>query len=525
MLSLAVTILAAVSLLQPSFANPIAERADAPVVAQTTCNGKKYTYKELAGYGFLPSDSRDKTGDTIGGIGSSIALDLSSWKKINGSHGKGDTYEGILYALPDRGWNTVGTQNTQSRIQKLAIVLNLMDEATVGNPSAPNFHIKYLDTILLSGPDGTLCTGLDADATGHLSFPGFPDLPVATYSGDGFGGPGKGGKRIAVDAEGLVLASDGSFWVSDEYGPYVYHFDKKGKMVAAIRPPDAFIPFRNGTESFSADSPPLYDLTLTITPSDPVSGRQNNQGFEGLTASPDGRSLYVLIQSALEQEGGTKKSHRRNARLLQYDVSKHSNAKYVAEYVVQLPVFGDNQVAAQSEIHYVSPTQFLILARDSGAGHGQSDSESVYRHADVFDISKATNVKSTTHDAVGGAIASTKGELNADIVPATYCSWLDYNVNAQLNRFGVHNGGAQDAGLLNEKWESLALAPISKDDKKRKTDDWDEYFLISFSDNDFITQNGFINFGKDPYKDASGFNLDNQALVFRVKLPKGSKLA
>ncbi|KAF2500433.1 hypothetical protein BU16DRAFT_478840 [Lophium mytilinum] len=518
MLFHALTVFSAIGLLQASFANPITERADAPVVSRTTCNGKTFTYKELAGYGFLPSDTRDKTGDTLGGIGSSIALDLKSWTKLNGSHGKGDIYEGILYALPDRGWNTLGTQNTQSRIQKLAIMLELANNATVSNPSGPNFHIKYLDTILLSGPDGTPCTGLDADVTGHLSFPGFPDLPVATYSGDGFGGPGKGGKRISVDAEGLVLASDGSFWVSDEYGPYVYHFDKKGKMVGAIRPPDAFIPFRNGTESFSADSPPLYALNSTVTPADPDSGRQNNQGFEGLTASPDGKSLYVLIQSALEQEGGTKKSHRRNARLLQYSLSKHGNAEYVAEYVVQLPIFGDNQVTAQSEIHYISPTQFLILARDSGAGHGQPNSESVYRHADVFDISNATNVKSAADDATGGAIASTKGVLNAGIVPATYCSWLDYNVNAQLNLFGVHNGGAQDAGLLNEKWESLALAPISNIHR-------DEYFLISFSDNDFITQNGFINFGKDPYKDSSGFNLDNQALVFRVKLPKGSKPA
>jgi hypothetical protein len=47
--------------------------------------------------------------------------------------------------------------------------------------------------------------------------------------------------------------------------------------------------------------------------------------------------------------------------------------------------------------------------------------------------------------------------------------------------------------------------------------------LISFSDNDFITQDGFIDFGKQPYKDASGFDLDTQVLVFRVTLPKGAK--
>ena len=52
-------------------------------VNQTTCNGEKYTYQQLAGYGFLPSDSRDKFGDTIGGIGSSIAIDESAWQKTS----------------------------------------------------------------------------------------------------------------------------------------------------------------------------------------------------------------------------------------------------------------------------------------------------------------------------------------------------------------------------------------------------------------------------------------------------------
>src|ERR1700712_2632247 len=30
------------------------------------------------------------------------------------------------------------------------------------------------------------------------------------------------------DSEGLVALKDGSFWVSDEYGPYVTHFAEKG---------------------------------------------------------------------------------------------------------------------------------------------------------------------------------------------------------------------------------------------------------------------------------------------------------
>lgn len=69
------------------------------VVSQVDCNGKTYQYEELAGYGVVPSNARDKAGDTLGGFGSSIVLDEKSWKK-----GKDGTYKGTLFALPDRGW-------------------------------------------------------------------------------------------------------------------------------------------------------------------------------------------------------------------------------------------------------------------------------------------------------------------------------------------------------------------------------------------------------------------------------------
>lgn len=73
-------------------------------------------------------------------------------------------------------------------------------------------------------------------------------------------------------------------------------------------------------------------------------------------------------------------------------------------------------------------------------------------------------------------------------------------------------------GLLNEKWESLALVPVDGRDGKDG-----EFFLISLSDNDFITQNGSLNEGKFKYSDASGNNLLNQALVFNVKIPTDKK--
>lgn len=175
------------------------------------------------------------------------------------------------------------------------------------------------------------------------------------------------------------------------------------------------------------------------------------------------------------------------------------------------------RVAKQSEVHALPNGQFLVLARDSGAGHGQPRSQSVYRNIDVFDIAAATDIKAT-YDCAACAIATTKAVLDENIAPAEYCPWLDFNVDAQLARFGLHNGGEQDASLLNEKWESIALAPV--DPKNDVDGGGDEFFLFSLSDNDFITQDGFMDGGKLPYADSSGYNLDSQALVFKVRIPK-----
>ncbi|KAL4810121.1 esterase-like activity of phytase-domain-containing protein [Aspergillus unguis] len=507
------------------------------IVNKTTCGGKTYAYTGLEGYGFIESNARDKYGDTLAGLGSSAALEKGSWHKSrNGS------YEGVFWLLPDRGWNTNGTLNFIPRIHKFSLELTPSFNASARNPSAPNVHFSYLDTILLSDPHGQPLTGLDPDFTGSFSYEGFPPLPGATYVGNGFGGSGPGGKRVSLDPEGLVIDTENYFWISDEYGPFIYRFDRNGTMVHALQPPEAYLPRRNGSLSFSAASPPLYAPNELPNPEDPETGRNNNQGFEGLTLSEDGKILTVMIQSALNQEGGPKKKHRQPARVLQYDISDPGNPQYKHEYAVNLPKYVDytdeqldRKVASQSEILQLpgSPggnsTNFLVLSRDSGFGGGSDDTLSVYRHADIFSVSNATtDLKGAEYDSETGSIADSDGILNENITPAEYCSFLDFNVESELAKFGLHNGGEQEDGLLNEKWESFVLVPVepelgpgpdrmARGEGGRRRAEKREYFLFTFNDNDFITQDGAMNFGRLPYVDESGLDLNSQALVFRVE--------
>ena len=421
-----------------------------------------------------------------------MALLPGSWQK------HGDTYTGTLLMLPDRGWNTQGTTDYHARIHRFSFKL------TPNMASAPRGQIgldlEYNSSLMLRDAEGALTTGLDATAI-RPGAGDFPDLPAASNG------------HVSLDDEGLAVGRDGTFWVSDEYGPYIYHFDAKGRMMAAIRPPDALIPMRtnsNGArENFSADSPPVGAGKKSL--GEPQSGRQNNQGFEGLSISKDGRHLFAILQSAAVQDVDPNdiKATRRYTRLLTYDIS--GRPKLIHEFVVPLPLYSTGQgmaVAAQSEMLALDEHRFLLLCRDSNGGFTGKRDASLFRQVELVNTAGATDIAGTAYDAVGGAVAP-GGRLDPGVKPARLEPFLDINDNTQLGRFGLHNGSPNDRNDLYEKWESLAIADTG--------DGSGDYFLFVGSDNDFITQHGVLN-GK-PYQDGSGQDVDTLVLVWRVKLP------
>jgi hypothetical protein len=480
-----------------------------PAAAQSVVfKGSTFTNDGLVGVARVPSNARDKYGETLGGWGSAMAFVPGSWKMKNG------TYTGNLVAVPDRGWNTQGTLDFRGRTQHFKASFVPFYGASTTAQNQLTLDYKTLTAMHLVKPT----TGLDAVKV-LVGGGNFPDLPAGE---DG---------HLAVDNEGIVFTGDGTFWVSDEYGPYVYHYAAGGRLLNAIRPPEAFIPRRldthgNPVENFSANSPPIGE---SYNRGNPVSGRQNNQGFEGLAISPDGKTLSVLLQSALIQDLKTTDiTHtRRNTRLLQYDITDPMHPQLVHEYAVQLPTFTNaagnaNLVAAQSELHALNNHQFMVLARDSSVGETfPATPASVYRSVDLIDTDGATDLAApgvyAAYNGPTGQIAP-NGVLLPAIAPVAYQKFLNIDDNSQLNRFGLHNGAPNDSNDLYEKWESIDIEAVN--DPAAPND----YFLFVASDNDFITQNGFMvqqNGSKtpQPYSDASGFNADTLVLVYRVTLP------
>ena len=450
-----------------------------------------FTNHGLVGMGRLPAAMRDKFGETSIAA-SGMAPDPKTWQRRDDG-----TYQGIIYLLPDRGWNISGTVDFRPRVHKFSVVFNPSAAS-----SQQNVVATLIDTIMLTDAKGQPLTGLDPEGVRRAA-DGFPDLPQAPNG------------RISLDPEALVLLPDGSFFIGDEYGPYLYRFSATGQMLGAIRPPDALIPIRKGVQNFSSNNP--GPGAHAPTPRDPDIGRQNNQGFEGLALTPDGRTLVAILQSATRQDGGNAFPTRQYTRMLFYDISNPAQPRLTRHLVVPLPTFTDakgrRQVAAQSEMLAIDNERFLLLCRDASSGYGLKDAKSVFRQIELIDTRDATNLIGMAYEGVTPVAPG--GKLVDGIKPATLATIVDLNDNAQLAKFGLHNGEPNDRNNLSEKWEAMALLPLLDPARPR------DFFLFIANDNDFMTQNGFQ--VGTAYKDASGVDVDTMFLVFHLTVPELGK--
>ena len=462
-------------------------------MAQTVVNSTSFTLHELVGVGRLAANLRDEHGETFGSI-SGLVADPTSWVR------KGNSYSGTFFASPDRGYNIGGTIDYTARINRIAVDFTPAISGASGLGQNQIGLTLTQSTLLyetLSGGGTRPFSGLDP-VPGGLASGGaraatslLPELPQA------FNG------KLSLDAEGIVLLPDGSRLISDEYGPSIYRFAATGQFMGALPVAGSVRPLRNGATDYSSNNAAAGQPAPA--PGNPSFGRANNQGFEGLSLSPDGTTLFAALQSAARQDLANAAT-RNNTRLFTYDIGDLDQINLTGEYAVQLPKFqqgANTLVAAQSEILALSNTQLLILPRDSN-GFEVGTQESKLRRVDVIDISGASNILGESFESIIAA----GGVLNPAITPAQYVPFLDINDNAQLARFGMVNGVVPGFDNLSEKWEGLVLLPTL--DPTRP----DDYFLFVANDNDFATRDGFqvgsaYNDGKD---------IDTMLLAYRVTI-------
>jgi hypothetical protein len=174
---------------------------------------------------------------------------------------------------------------------------------------------------------------------------------------------GEGFEPGVADPEGINLARQGQLFISSEgdanaspaIDPFVNRFTLSGRQNRVLLVPDKFLP--DGVETF---------------------GIRDNQAFESLTSSPDGRYLYTATENALHQDGpASTLATSSPSRLLVYDLAgKRPGAEYV--YIVApIPkapepagAFADNGLVELQALD--NHGNFLAMERSFAVGVGNT---------------------------------------------------------------------------------------------------------------------------------------------------------
>ncbi|ABY24252.1 3-phytase precursor [Renibacterium salmoninarum ATCC 33209] len=307
------------------------------------------------------------TNITAGGYGSSVVA-------VPGK-------PGFIYGLTDRGPNVDGPEK------------NLKIEAIADfTPSIGEFQLidgqaTLIRNIPLKAADGTPMNGQvnTSASTGET---------IRDLNGNVLPASANG-----LDSEGLVAMADGTFYVSDEYGPFIVHFAADGREIGRMSPFGAGLPAK-------------------------LANRTPNQGMEGLTITPDGSTLVGIMQSGLNQPDLAKGVSAKKVAPTRI-VTIGLNDQSVHEYLVMLENPGSTKDAV-SEITALSATEFLIDERD---GLMQPGGRKLFYNVDLkdaTDVGPAATVAGTSYDGAKGGlliagktIEVTVGESTTEAATAT----------------------------------------------------------------------------------------------------------
>ena len=171
-----------------------------------------------------------------------------------------------------------------------------------------------------------------------------------------------------LDPEGLAALKDGSFWISDEYGPHLVHYDANGLEIGRIN-------------AFASDerNNVMVDGKTLLLPTE-FTKRRANRGMEALTITPDQSTLVGIMESSMDNPD---KSGRISSLVRMVTINLVSGQ--IAQYLYRL----DNAQHVTSGIVALSDHEFYLIEHDRKFPlQDKSAQKLIYK----IDISQATDI-------------------------------------------------------------------------------------------------------------------------------------
>ena len=267
------------------------------------------------------------------GYGSSIDADPQNPKRF--------------YGLTDRGPNADGGENVK-------IFLLPRFTPSIGHfEIQANGTIKKLRDIPLRDASGNPLTGLPNPAGYGTSKETVVDANRQPLQRD----------KTGIDSEGLAVMKDGTFWVSDEYGPHIVHFDRNGIELERMSP--------RGVQTTGRRLPAV------------LGHLRSNRGMEGITTTPSNRVLVGIMQSALHNPSKQAVLNKSVTRILVFDLATGKTKQYLYQQ--------GGDYWKNSEIRALDEHRFLV---DEHNGK-------TVKHVYLIDLNGATDVSDPADSETG----------------------------------------------------------------------------------------------------------------------------
>ena len=390
----------------------------------------------------------------LGGLGSGLA------------YASGNTFLG----LPDRGPNAVSydslVDDTVTYIPRFhTITMDLEPNAGAGLPFVLTPKLQRTTLLfsllpLVYGTGENLAVGSGVPPQNNFLLHYFSGRSDNFDPSQNSGNP----RDARLDSEGIRLSNDGlRVYISDEYGPYVYEFDRLfGVRLRSFKLPDH-----------------LFVSNLSPVGSDEISGntsgRTANKGMEGLAITPDGKTLVGIMQAALIQDAAQGAAAKNLLRIVTIDVR---SGKTTHEYAYLLTTG-----SGVSEITALNQHEFLVDERD-GKGRGDGSKAKIKQ---LFKIDLANAVDVTSMDGLTAAANAVNKSLFLDVVSVlTGNGFTPGQIPSKLEGVTVGPDVKQAGNTLHTLWiandnDFLSEVP---DDTGTVVPNPNQFFVFGFTDAD-----------------------------------------
>jgi len=389
-----------------------------------------------------------------------------------GGLGSGLAYAGnnTFLALPDRGPNAVEfddqIDNTVSYINRFQTVsMELQPNHGGGLPFNLTPTLRAT-TLLWSATPLVYCT---QDCLGVGS--GKPPLNnflqhFFTGRSDNFDPTRNSGNAndARFDTEGIRISNDGlRVYISDEYGPYVYEFDRIfGARLRAFQLPSSF---------FVSNLSPQGAMEIA----DNTSGRTANKGMEGLAITPDGKTLVGIMQNALIQDNNEGGQAKNLLRIVTMDIRCGCTTHQYA-YLLTAGT-------GVSEIVAINNHEFLVDERD---GHGRANGDDA-RVKQLFKIDLDGAVDISNLDGLTAVQYAVNKTLFLDLVQLLEANGFSpYNIPAKIEGVAFGADVRQHGTTVHTLWiandnDFLETVP---DQNGNQIPNPNQFFVVGFTDAD-----------------------------------------